>query len=98
MGVDLFLTGLVFGSVLLSLADSLVDVVLAQVSGSGDGDVSLLAGAQVLSGDLYDAVGIDVEGDFDLGNTTGSRSDAAQLETAQSLVVLPTALVTSPLR
>ena len=80
MGIDLVLTGLVFGSVLLSLADSLLNVFLAQVGGSGDGDVGLLAGAQVLSGNLDDAVGVDVEGDFDLGNTTGSGSNAAQLE------------------
>ena len=42
VGVDLFLTGLVFSGVLLSLADSLVNVFLAQVGGSGDGDVGFL--------------------------------------------------------
>ena len=35
VGVDLFLAGLILGGVLLSLADSLVDVLLAQVGGSG---------------------------------------------------------------
>src|SRR5699024_10519480 len=53
----------------------------------GDGDLLLLAGAQVLGGDLHDAVGVDVEGDFDLRHAARSGSDAAQLEAAQGLVV-----------
>ena len=72
VGIDLFLAGLILSSELLSLTNSLVDILLAQVGGGGDGDLLLLAGTQVLSGDLYDAVGIDIEGNFDLGNTTGS--------------------------
>ena len=34
-----------------------------------------------------DTVGIDIEGNFDLGNTAGSGSNTAQLEAAQGLVV-----------
>ena len=86
VGVDFFLLCLIFGSELLSFLHSLVDFVLGQVGGSGDGDILLLAGAQVLSGDLYDAIGVNVEGNFDLGNTTGSGCDAGQLEVAQGLV------------
>ena len=66
VGVNLFLLCLILSSVLLSLTDSLVDVLLAQVGGSGDGDVGFLAGAQILCRDLDDAVGVDVEGDLDL--------------------------------
>ena len=58
VGVHLVLAGLILGGVLLSLPDSLVDVLLAQVGGGGDGDLLLLAGAQILGGDLYDAVGV----------------------------------------
>ena len=72
MGLNLFLASLVLSSVLLSLTDSLVDVFLAQVGGSGDGDLLLLAGTQVLSGNLYDAVSVDVEGNFDLGTPRGA--------------------------
>ena len=85
--VDLFTALLVLGGILLSVLDSLVDVVLAHVGGSGDGDALLLAGAQVLSAYVHDTVGIDIEGDFDLRHAAGSRSDAVQMEGAQALVV-----------
>ena len=38
-------------------------------------------------GRLADAVCINIEGDFDLRHTTGSRSDAVQMEDAEALVV-----------
>lgn len=78
---------LIVGSKLLCFLHSLVDVVLGHVGGSGDGDVLLLAGTQVLRADLHDAVCINIEGDFDLRHTTGSRSDAVQMEDAEALVV-----------
>ena len=37
---------------------------------------------------LQDAVGIDLERDFDLGDTTGGRGDTSELEFAQLMVVL----------
>ena len=85
--IDFVLAGLVFCCELFSFLDSLLNVFLAQVGGSGDGDVLLVAGAQILGGDVDDTVGVDVEGDFDLRNTTGGGSNAGQLELAQSLVV-----------
>ena len=84
---DLFTLLLIVGSKLLSFLHSLVDVLLGHIGGSGDGDVLLLAGAQILCADLHDAVGVDIEGDFDLRHTTGSRSDAVQMEDAEALVV-----------
>src|SRR5699024_2230536 len=80
VGVHFFLPGLILGGVLLSLPDSLVDVLLAQVGGSGNGNLLLLAGAQVLGGYLHNAVGIDVEGNLNLGHATGSGGNAGQLE------------------
>ena len=85
--IDLFTLLLIVSSKLLSFLDSLVDVFLGHVGGSSDGDVLLLAGAQVLSADLYDAVCIDIKGNFDLRHATGSRSNAIQVEDTQALVV-----------
>ena len=47
----------------------------------------LLAGAQILGGDVHDAVGVDIEGDLDLRNAAAGRGDAVQVEAAQALVV-----------
>ena len=47
----------------------------------------LLAGAQVLGGDIDYAVGIDVEGNFYLRHTAAGRGNAVQMEAAQALVV-----------
>ena len=47
----------------------------------------LLAGAEVLGGDIHDAVGVDVEGDFNLRHTAAGRSNAVQMEAAEALVV-----------
>ena len=53
MRVDLVLARLVLGGVLLGLLDGLVDVLLGQVGGGGDGDVLLLAGAKILGADVH---------------------------------------------
>ena len=45
-----------------------------------------VAGAQVLSGDVHDAVGVDIEGDLDLRHAAAGRGDAVQMEAAQALV------------
>ena len=86
-GVHLFLARLILGGVLLSLADGLVDVLLGEVGGSGDGDLLLGAGAHVLGGDVHDAVGVDIKGDLDLRHATGRGRDAGELEAAEGLVV-----------
>ncbi len=54
---------------------------------AGDGDLLLLAGTLVLGGDVEDAVGVDVEGDFDLRHAARGRRDAVELEGAELLVV-----------
>ena len=41
----------------------------------------------VLRRDVHDAVGVDVEGDFDLGHAARRRRDTDQLELAERLVV-----------
>ena len=77
----------VLGGELLRVLDHALDVVLFQLGGGGDGDRLLLAGAQVLGLDVHDAVGVDVEGDLDLGDATGCRRYADQVEPAQRRVV-----------
>jgi hypothetical protein len=49
---------------------------------------NLLSSRLVLSRDVQNAVGVNVESDFDLRNTARGRWDAAQLELAQQVVVL----------
>ena len=66
----------------------LLDLVLARETGAaGDGDLLLLAGAEILGGDVQDAVGVDVEGDFDLRHAARGRRDAVEVEGAELLVV-----------
>ena len=87
MGIDLVLARLVLGGELLGLLDGLVNVFLGQVGRSGDGNVLLLARAQILGGDIYDTVGVDVKGNLDLRYAAGCRSDAVELEAAEGLVI-----------
>ena len=47
----------------------------------------MLAGAEVLGGDVYNAVGIDVKGDLNLRHTAAGRGNAVQVEAAEALVV-----------
>ena len=72
----------------LGVLDHAVDFLVVQSRGAADGDLLLLAGAQVLSGNVHDAVGVDIERDLDLRHTAAGSRDAGQLELAQRLVVL----------
>ena len=47
----------------------------------------LLAGAFVFCGNVQDTVGVEVEGNFDLRDTTRSRSDTVENEATERLVV-----------
>merc|ERR1719452_327630 len=52
-----------------------------------DGDLVLLASRLVAGRDIEDTVGVNVEGDLNLGNTPGSRRDTGQVELAEEVVV-----------
>merc|ERR1719189_1584750 len=54
----------------------------------GDGDLVLLASALVAGRHVQDAVGVDVEGDLNLRNTSGSRGNTSQVKLAEEMVVL----------
>ena len=47
----------------------------------------LLAGSQILGGNIDDTIGVDIEGNLDLRYSTGSRRDSVQSELAEGLVV-----------
>ena len=65
-----------------------VDVGVRETTAGADGDLLRLAGGLVLGGDVHDTVGIDVEGDLDLRDTTGSHRDSGKVEVAKLLVIL----------
>merc|ERR1712164_145984 len=90
LGVDALLGSLVLISVLLGLTHHAVNVVLGETAlVVGDGDVGLLArGTLVLGSDVEHTVGVDVEGDLDLGHAAGNGGDASELELTQEVVVL----------
>jgi len=74
---------------LLGLVDHAFDVFLGQTTlVVGDGDLVELASGLVNSGYVEDTVGINVEGDFDLGNSAGSGWDSGKIELAKKMVVL----------
>lgn len=84
------LTGsLVLLGVLLSFGDHAVNLILGKTTlVVGNGDRLLLASALVVGRDLENSVGIELEGDLDLGNATGRGGDASELELAEEVVVL----------
>merc|ERR1719198_435438 len=79
LGLDLLSSSLVLISELLSLTHHALNVVLGETAlVVSDGNVGLLArGTLVLSRHVKHTVGINIEGDLDLRNTTRSRRDAS---------------------
>ena len=47
-----------------------------------------LAGSQILSGYIYNTVGIDIKGNLDLRNSSGCGCDTVQTELSEGLVIL----------
>ena len=91
-GVESFyalLLGLVLGRELFSLGNHTIDLVLSKTSLLvGDSDRLGFTGTLVGSGDLHDTIGVNLEGNLDLGNTAWSGRDAGELELAKEVVVL----------
>merc|ERR550534_1371800 len=87
--LDLVVLGLVFSLELLGVVDHLFNVLLGKSAlVVGDGDLVLFASGLVTGRDVEDTVGIDVEGDLDLGNTSWSWGDLGEIELAEDVVVL----------
>ena len=66
----------------------MIDLVIAKAAAGLDADVLALAGGLVEGADVEDAVGVDVEGDFNLGYSTWRRRDACQVEASDGLVIV----------
>ena len=79
-----FLSLLVFFCVLFCFLYLCLNFVIAQLGGRSDGNSLFLTGTHILCGYVYDTVGVDIEGYFDLRDTTRSWSNTGQLESAQS--------------
>lgn len=87
--LDALTGGLVLLGVLLSLGDHAVNLLLGETAlVVGNGDRLLLASTLVVGGDLEDTVGIELEGDLDLRNTTRSGGDTSELKLAKDVVIL----------
>ena len=72
-GLNALTVGLVLLGVLLGLLDHTLNILVGKAAlVVGDGDALTLAGALVDGGYLENTVGIKLEGDLNLGNTTGS--------------------------
>ena len=78
---------LVLGGVALGVALHPLDLLLGQAPGSFDPDRLLLARSLILGSGLKDAVGVDLETDFDLRYAHRGRRDALQVELAEQPVV-----------
>ena len=73
----------------LTLLDHAVNLLLGQTTlVVGDGDRLGLASALIVGRHLEDTIGIKIERDLDLGNTTGRGRNAGKLELAEEVVVL----------
>src|SRR6202011_3612745 len=73
LDLDRFLRFFVFVGVRFRFLAHLLDFVLTQAARTGDGDFLLLAGAEIFGGNVENAVGVDVECDFDLRNARRGR-------------------------
>src|ERR1017187_4178683 len=87
-GVDGVLLLAVLGGVGFGIPGHLFDLVLGEAAGAGDGDLLFVVGAAILGGHIEDAIGIDIEGDFDLRHAAGGRRDIADLEGTEQAVVV----------
>ncbi|KFE34723.1 putative NAD-specific glutamate dehydrogenase [Thioclava atlantica] len=87
LGLDEFLAALVGLGIRLGVLNHLLDLVIRETARSLDRDLLLLAGALVLRRNGHDAVGVDVEGHFDLRHAARRRRDVLEIEHAQQLVV-----------
>ncbi|EJY57529.1 AAEL016995-PA [Aedes aegypti] len=89
LGRDGFLLLLVLRAVFLRFVDHAFDILLAETAlVVGDGDLVFLVGRLLEGSHIQDTVGIDIEGDLNLGYTAGSWWDSGQFELAEQVVVL----------
>ena len=74
---------------LLGIGNHLVNLLFGETSTVvGDGDLLDLAAALLFGGDVEDSIGIDVEGDLDLGDTAGCWGNSDEVELSEFMAVL----------
>src|ERR1019366_4558723 len=78
---------LVFFGVGFGVLAHLFDLALGKAAAGRDGDLLLLARAQILGADVQNAVGVDVESHFNLRNTARCGRNVRKVELADGLVV-----------
>ena len=78
--IDDFATFLIFGFVLFRIVDHAIDIALVQARRSFNRNALFFARSLVFCRDVDDTVGVDIEGNFDLGHATRSRRDTFQVE------------------
>jgi len=89
LGFNLTLELIVLRLELLGFVNHLLDFLLGETSLIvGDNNLLRFAGGLVHGVDVEDTVGINIESDFDLGNTTGRGRDAGKVKLAEQVVVL----------
>ena len=87
--LDFLALSLVLGCETLGVGNHAVNLLLGETALLvGDGDRLRLASALVGGANLHDTVGVNLEGDLNLRNTTRRRRNARQLELAEQVVVL----------
>src|SRR6266568_63867 len=84
---DRFTLLLVFVGMGLGVTHHLVNLFLGQPGRCGDADRLLLAGTEILCGNMHDTVGIDVECHLDLGQAAWCRRDTGKFEVSECLVI-----------
>mmetsp|Transcript_35145 Transcript_35145/g.76200 ORF Transcript_35145/g.76200 Transcript_35145/m.76200 type:complete len:265 (-) Transcript_35145:1316-2110(-) len=88
LGLDAVAVGIILRLVLLGFRHHALDLVLRQTAlVVRDGDLLLLAGGLLHGGNVEDAVGVNVEGDVDLGLSAGHGGDAVEVELSKDVVV-----------
>src|SRR5439155_14964236 len=85
--LDLVLALLVLAGVRLGLLHHAIDFVLAETARCRNRDLLFLAGAEILRLHIDDAVGVDVERDFDLRHAARRWRQPDEMEFAERPVV-----------
>jgi hypothetical protein len=89
LGLDLLLGGLILFLELLSILDHLLDLLLGESTlVVGDGNLVLLTRSLVDGSNVEDTIGINIEGDLNLWNTSSSWWDSLKVEFTENMVIL----------
>jgi len=89
LGLDLALGGFILGLELLGILDHLLDLLLGESSLIvGNGNLVLLTRGLVEGRDVKDTIGIDIESDLNLWDTSWGWWDTVKVEFTEDMVIL----------